>query len=67
MDQVDIVIRRPRALREYLDCSTVTAWRRERNNPNWPRPVDMGGGRIGYKLSEIRRYVESLKFAQRAA
>jgi len=58
--KLDAVIPRPRACREHLGVSLSTAWRRERNDPNWPRPVCMGGNRFGYMASSISSYLAGL-------
>jgi predicted DNA-binding transcriptional regulator AlpA len=56
---LDPVIPRPVALRDYLHVSLVTAWRRERSTAGWPEAIDIGGGRLGYRLSAIRCWLES--------
>ena len=61
MDTVDPVIPRRRACREYFFCSPVTAWRRERELPGWPKALLIGPWRFGYRLSDIRAYLESRK------
>ncbi len=66
MDNIDIVIPRRRALREYLLCSPVTAWRREHTDSDWPEAVEMSPGRFGYRLSRIKSYLDSRKPIERA-
>jgi hypothetical protein len=45
-------------------CSKVTALSAERSDPLWPRPV-VRGGRVFYKASACRCYLESVQPLQR--
>jgi len=58
-DVADLIVPRRRACRELLFVSHVTAWRREQSDPDWPKPVALGRARWGYRLSAIRRYLDS--------
>src|SRR5437762_9853214 len=56
---VDLIVPRRRAGREFLFMSPMTLWRREHKDPTFPRPVLIGPGRYGYRLSEIRAWLDS--------
>ena len=43
--------------------SRVTIWRRVRNK-EFPAPIDLGHGRIGWRESTILEWVESREIAQ---
>jgi hypothetical protein len=40
--------------------SKITAYRHERIDPNWPRPV-IRGGRVFYKAIDCKRYLTSVR------
>ena len=40
--------------------SKITAYRHERSDPTWPRPV-IRGKRVFYKAVDCRRYLESVR------
>ncbi len=62
LDQLDPVIPRAELLRDPLCVSHTTAWNRERTRyPNWPEPIALPGGRIGYRLSAVKRWLNSLE------
>ncbi|MEM8574793.1 MAG: hypothetical protein AAGF48_09175 [Pseudomonadota bacterium] len=48
-----------RRLCEILACSRVTLWRRLESDPGFPRPIThVAGGRLAWRLSTIRGYLE---------
>jgi len=59
--ELDAIVPRRRACRVYLGVSATTAWRREREDPAWPKPVPMSSNRFGYKKSAISRYLAGLQ------
>lgn len=65
--QVDAIIPRRRAWREFLGCSITTGYRHENNNPEWPKVIKIGPGRYGYRLSDIQRYIDTRPLAKDAA
>lgn len=56
----DRLIPRRQACRDFLGIGTSTGYRRERDDPNFPRAVKIGKNRWAYRLSEIQRYIDSL-------
>lgn len=65
LPEIDPAIPRVDALREYLYVSVPTAYKREQEKyPLWPEPIALPGRRIGYRLSAIRRWVDSLQRAE---
>lgn len=59
----DALIPRTRACRLFLGVSLVTAWRHERDDPLWPKPVRIGPKLVAYRESEVQRYIESQPLA----
>ena len=39
--------------------SRITAYRNERSDPDWPRPI-VRGKRVFYKAAECKRYLEAV-------
>ena len=56
---VDLIVPRQRAGREYLLMSAMTLWRRERSDPTFPKALVIGPKRYGYRLSEIRQWLDA--------
>lgn len=44
--------------------SRTSVYARLRTDSNFPKPVALGGGRIAWRLSEIRRYIAALPRAE---
>jgi predicted DNA-binding transcriptional regulator AlpA len=57
--QDDALIPRRKAFREYLNIGITTGWRREREDPEFPKPVVIGVRRYGYRKSDLLRYIAS--------
>jgi predicted DNA-binding transcriptional regulator AlpA len=66
-NEIDVIFPRRGALRNFLKCSPVTAWRREQTDPDWPKAIQIGPGRFGYRMSDIKRYLDSRRPRERAA
>jgi hypothetical protein len=43
---------------QLAGCARITAYRRERNDPSWPRPI-VRGKRVFYKSADCKRYLNS--------
>lgn len=43
-----------------LALSNTTGFRRERDDPNFPQPIEIGPKRFGFRLSELMKYLDSL-------
>lgn len=43
---------------QLAGCAKITAYRRERSDPAWPRPI-VRGNRVFYKAAECKRYLDS--------
>jgi hypothetical protein len=43
---------------QLAGCAKITAYRRERNDPAWPRPI-VRGNRVFYKSADCKRYLDS--------
>lgn len=43
---------------QLAGCAKITAYRRERNDPTWPRPI-VRGNRVFYKSADCKRYLDS--------
>ena len=54
----DVIIKRSRAHRD-AGMSRTTAWRRERDDPSFPRAVQIGPNRFGYWRSEWWEWLAS--------
>jgi hypothetical protein len=39
-------------------CTKITAYRRERLDPTWPRPI-VRGKRVFYKAADCKRYLDA--------
>jgi hypothetical protein len=39
--------------------SKITAYRHERGDPNWPKPI-VRGGRVFYKAADCKRYLAAV-------
>jgi predicted DNA-binding transcriptional regulator AlpA len=57
--ELDLIVPRRRALREYLFVSPQTAALREKTDPTWPQPIPIGAKRFGYRMSSIREFIEA--------
>lgn len=57
----DRIVRAPEALKITGYRSRITLWRkaRDRSDP-FPAPVHMGGGRTGWRLSELNEWIANL-------
>ena len=40
-----------------MGYSVTTGWRREKQDPTFPKRVEIGHGRFGLRLSEIENYI----------
>ena len=56
LDAITIVRRNRTAA--VLGMSRVTMWRRQRDDPDFPRPVRVSPGIDGFTLSDIKAYIE---------
>jgi predicted DNA-binding transcriptional regulator AlpA len=50
---------------KIVGVSVSTGQRRERDDPDFPKPVLMGPGRFGFKLSELQSYINTRPAAVR--
>ena len=55
--QLDAIIPRRKAFREILNCSVSTGWRRENTDPTFPKPIQIGPSRYGYRMSELQAWI----------
>jgi predicted DNA-binding transcriptional regulator AlpA len=44
---------------KMVGLSNTTGWRRERDDPEFPKPVVSGPNRFAFKLSDLQRYIAS--------
>ncbi len=58
MEKVEQLIPRRQGYK-MLGLSNTTGWRRERQDPEFPRPVACGPGRFAFKLSDLQAYIAS--------
>ncbi len=45
--------------RKHMGVSSTTAWRRERDDPDFPKPIQTGPGSFCYRLADVRRWIET--------
>ena len=50
---------RPRATADFLQVSTVTLWRWEKNNPEFPKSIRISKRVSVYDAQEIRQWVKA--------
>ena len=50
---------RPRATADFLQISTVTLWRWEKNNPEFPKSIRISKRVSVYDAQEIRQWVKA--------
>lgn len=62
----DVLIPRALAWRQYLGCSSTAGLRKEREDPNFPRPRVTGPQRYAYLLSDITKYIANLPLKEEA-
>ena len=43
---------------QLAGCAKITAYRRERQDCNWPRPI-LRGNRVFYKAADCKRYLSA--------
>ena len=62
----DALLPRRLVLRDVFHVGPLTAYRGERNNPQWPHPIKIGG-RVYYLRSEVERFIARAATAARKA
>ncbi|MCW2312059.1 helix-turn-helix transcriptional regulator [Rhodoferax antarcticus] len=54
-------------LEHQLGMNRITIWRRTKNDPTFPRPIRLGGGRtaaVGFLAAEVEAWIEQQAIAR---
>ncbi len=57
-EDLEALIKRPRALR-LMALSRTTAWRREQDDPTFPKAVRIGPHSFAYRVRDVHRWIET--------
>ena len=64
-DQIDALIPRTQG-RKAMGLSRTTEWRRERDDPTFPKRVQIGPGSWAYRVSDVQRWIETRPTVRRS-
>ena len=67
MESSPALIRRNAALARMANTSLREAQRREKSDPEWPRPVHIGPRTVAYNLAAVEHWINSRAGADEAA